>query len=164
MSDRENVARLVAVEEPDPARVELERRLADAKVERARLAAEREKREADRALAEELEREERAIRDEQAIADAEAAHGPLGKKIAAVHTSQGVVIVKRPNAALFRKFTDAGELTSDECERLVRPSLVHPARAVFDKYAEEEPAILVRCANACAKLAGVRKEELTGKS
>lgn len=143
---------------------DLKQRLETVRAERQKLADEREAREQERALADLVEQEERSLRNERAIAEAEAAHGALGKKIAAVEARSGVVIVKRPHHVLFRKFTDASKFTSDECEKLVRPSLVYPDKATFDSWAEEEPAIIVRAANACAMLAGVRGEEASGKS
>jgi hypothetical protein len=146
---------------------ELKQRLEVAKLERARLAAEREAREEARALAEQLEAEELAVRNAQAIEKAESEHGPLGKKIAAMHTTSGIVILKRPNHVIFKRFqersmSDKG-LKIDECEALVRPSLVHPDKATFERYAEEEPAIILRAANVCAALAGSRAEEVSGK-
>jgi hypothetical protein len=145
--------------QPDPD-AELRARLESIKAERARLAEERELR--GQSLPDRIEAEERALRDEIAIADAETAHGPVDKRIAIVNTSNGVVIVKRANHVLFRRFQDS-KLNVDECEKLVRPCLVHPDKATFDRWAEEEPAIIVRAANALGTLAGIRGEEASGK-
>lgn len=142
---------------------ELEERLRKARAERARLEEERALREPELALLEQVEAEELALKNAQAVADAEATHGPVGKKIRTVETSSGVVIVKRPNHLLFRRFQDSGKVSTDECERLVRPCLVYPDAATFDRWAEEEPGIIVRAANACAQLAGIRAEEVSGK-
>lgn len=142
---------------------ELEQRLQAAKEQRARIEQERFARAPELALLEQVEAEELAAKNAQAIADAEAAHGPMGKKVRAIETSNGVVIVKRPNHLLFRKFQDSGKVSTDECERLVRPCLVYPDAATFDRWAEEEPGIIVRAANACAQLAGIRAEEVAGK-
>lgn len=169
MSERgSNVAALpVGDERAERERAELEQRLAAARAERARIQAERDRREQERALADELEREERALADEQAIADAEAEHGPLGKRIEAVHTGQGVVIVRRPNPASFRRWQDRNvsskDITMDDAEQLVRPALVRPDKATFDRWVQEEPGILPRCAAACSRLAGARLEEMAGK-
>lgn len=142
---------------------ELAERLERVRAERARLAEERQRRETERELLERVEAEELALQDEQVIAKAEDDHGPLGKRIAAVHTRSGVVIVKRPNPVLWKRFVDASKQTADELERLVRPCVVHPDKASFDRYLEEEPALLVRCADHVATLAGVRMGEVSGK-
>lgn len=139
-----------------------ERELAEVRARRAALAAEREQRAASRLVADQLEAEKRGLRDEEAIEKAEAEHDP--KKIAVVHSDVGVVIVKRPNHVLFKRFQDSGEVTSEECDKLVRPCLVYPDKASWDRMLEEQPALLLRCANAVATLAGVRAKELTGKS
>lgn len=138
-------------------------RLAAAKAERSRILAARAAREAARSVDDQLEVEERSLRDEQTIEKAECEHGRLGKKIAAVYSDQGVVIVKRPNHLIFQRFQDAGEVTTLELRKLVNPSLVHPALGVFEGYVEEEPALLLRVGNAVAALAGARAKEVSGK-
>jgi hypothetical protein len=163
-----NVAALpVGDERAERERAELEQRIAAARAERARIQAERERREQEHALADELEREEQALKDDQAIADAEVEHGPVGKRIEVVRTSLGVVIVRRPNPAAMRRFQDRSisskDLTMDDCEQLVRPALVYPDKATFDKWTQEQPGILPRCAGACSRLAGVRADEMAGK-
>lgn len=118
-------------------------------------------RDADTALDEELADAARALADAKAIAEAERA---LGKKCLATYdTPRGVVIVKRPNHLLFRKFMDAGEMTVAVCEELIRPCLVHPSRDVFDSYSEEYPAIIIPVANRIAQLAGSRSKDQLGK-
>lgn len=117
------------------------------------------------------EKEERALEllqakqrleDEQAIDAAEREHGV--RRIAVVETEGGAVIVKRPHANTFRKFQDKGTTDSQALETLVRPCLVHPTLARFESICAEEPAVLLRVANAVSRLAGVRAEELSGKS
>lgn len=142
---------------------ELRERIEVARRERARIQAEREAAVAARDLQEKLEAEERALKNESAIADAEAAHGPVGKRIAVVETQAGAVILKRPHSALFRRFMDAGETTTDELDKLIGPCLVYPDRSTYDRWAEDEPAITMRAANAICTLAGVRGKELSGK-
>lgn len=142
---------------------DLEQRLAAIRAERAAIAERGQKRDANRELLDQVEAEERALKDEQAIEAAIEAHGPLGKKIAAVHTSLGVVIVKRPNHVLFKRFQDSGEATSDEFYKLVLPTLVHPARTVFDSLLEEQPGVLSRIASEVCLLAGVQLKAAAGK-
>lgn len=145
---------------------ELQARLDQVRARRAQLDAEEAERAQERSLAEQLEREERDLRDREAIAAAELEHGPLGKKIAAVRTDMGVVIVKRANHVLFRRWQDRGEksMQTEELEKLVRPCLVHPDVTTFDRILDELPATLLRVADAVSVLAGVRAQEVSGKS
>lgn len=139
-------------------------RLAKVRAERAALAAAKAKADAERALEAELEAEERAFNDEQAIAAAEAEHGPVGKKIAVVHTDLGAIIVKRSNPVLFRRFQDAGATKIKDLDTLVRPCRVYPDEAAFDRIMDELPATLARVASAVCELAGVRSQDVGGKS
>lgn len=140
-----------------------EMKLAQIKSERAALAAAKAKRDSEALVQEQLEHETLALADERAIAAAEEKHGPLGKKLAAVHTDLGVVIVKRPNHLLFRRFQDSGEATYEEFDKLVRPCVVHPELGRFDAILEELPATMARLGNAVAILAGVKLKEAQGK-
>jgi hypothetical protein len=115
--------------------------------------------EAERRLAE----EKLALENEQAIDLAEQEVGPIGKKIAVVNTDLGVVIVKRPHAAIFKRFQDRGKTDSKSLYELVKPSLVYPSLDGFERLCEELPATLLRCADAVSGLAGVRAEDIAGK-
>jgi hypothetical protein len=159
-----NALRAVAPAEPDPVqeRIKEVRRQRDEL--RERRAAANEQREA----ANQLEDEERQLRDEQAIAAAEEQHGEVGRKIAVVQTDLGVVIVKRSHPNLFRRFQEKGtssdgELKLTEIDKLVRPALVYPSGAEFDRICDDLPATPLRCANAISILAGVRAKENVGK-
>jgi hypothetical protein len=144
-------------------REELEARLIKARSRKLSLVAEREARaEAERFRAEVEEAEQSAL-DEEAIAKAEGEHGPVGARLRAVPTPLGVVIVKRPNHLMFRKFMDAGSLKTVDLEKLVRSCLVHPSAQVFDRILEEVPAVVAEIANECAALAGAQRKELGGK-
>lgn len=138
-------------------------RLAAAKAERSRIASARLEREKARSVSEQLAAEERGLKDDQAIEKAECEHGPLGQKIRAVKSGLGVVIVKRPHHVTYRRFQDAGKVNTQELFKLVTPSLVHPDLATFERYCEEEPALLLRVGNNIAALAGVKTEEAAGK-
>jgi hypothetical protein len=144
-------------------REDLEARLAKARAERAAVAQARVEREAAAELAALVETEERAAKDEAAVAAAEQAHGPVGRKIAVVETDLGVIIVKRPNPVLFRKWQDMGKATTATLDQLVRPCLVYPDVAAFDRILDELPATLMRLANEVCTLAGMRREEVSGK-
>jgi hypothetical protein len=139
-------------------------RLEQIKAERAKLVAEREKREAEQEVQDKLEREQRGLADERAIAKAEEEHGPLGKKIAAIYTEMGVVIVKRPAQMQFQRFIEAksGDETA-AAVKFVRPNVVHPDKATFDQYYEEQPAMIWRCSNQMLVLAGAKLQEVAGK-
>lgn len=156
-----------AASKPDPD-AELRARVEAARAERKRIEDEQAAAEAKRALSDELEREERGVRNAQALAAAVAEHGPVGKSIAVVECASGVVIVKRPHHVAFRKFQDMasrddGGFSIDSCEALVRGALVHPDSATFDKWMETEAAIILRAANACAGLHGAKGADKSGK-
>jgi hypothetical protein len=149
--------------DPSDPDYELKQRLEVARLERDRLAKERASRDSRRALTEKLADEERDLKNEQAIDAAEQEHGDVGTKLATVYTRSGVVIVKRAHSAAFRRFQDVGKQTTTECEKLLRPCLVYPDPPTFDKWADAEPAIILRTANAICTLAGVRTDEAAGK-
>lgn len=138
-------------------------RLDELRAKRAALAAARQARELQRTAAEQLEDEERAFVDDQAIDAAEIEHGPVGKKLAVVQTAMGAIIVKRAHPAMFKRFQDKGSLKHEDLDRLVRHCLVHPASAVFDRIMDELPATMLRCADAVSVLAGVRAEDVSAK-
>jgi len=147
--------------------------LAEAREKLAALTARKAVRDADAEALRSLEKVRLALRDEEAIATAEEKHGQAleygsgpaeGRKVAIVRTDLGAVIVKRPNHVLFKRFQDSGEANAEEFDKLVRPCLVHPDGATFDRYVEDQPAILGRVAGAVATLAGIRMKELSGKS
>lgn len=147
--------------------VDLRERTAAARAQLEELRAERER----KAELAELEREARdaelAVQAELAIQQAEEKHGPLNEKIRAVHSElgQGVIIVRSPTAAAFRRFQDAGEggLKTPACTALVRPFVVHPDHATYDAMLDAEPALLLRVTEAVCYLAGARAEKVSGK-
>jgi len=139
------------------------KRLAEVRARRAEIDDARARAEAERETTATLEREERALADAEALVAAEAAHGPEGKRIRALQTPMGLIIVKRPGKASFRRFMDTREASTDDAERLVRQCVVHPSRAEFDAIVDEYPALWIRLAGAVTKLAGHRAEELTEK-
>ncbi len=139
----------------------LEQRLAAATARTREVQAVRATSEAKRELADRVEAAEREAADEEAIAKAEEEHG--AKKIDHVNTDLGCVIVKRPNAVLFKRFQDKGQTKSQELEKLVRPCVIHPDHAMLDRIFDEYPATLAAVANCVCILAGVRTEEMEGK-
>lgn len=137
------------------------------RAELARLRAEREALdaagEAER-LREQIERERRELEQERAIAAAEAKHGKLGVAIGAVKTRLGVVILRRPHVAAFRKFQEIAEPKMVDVEAFVRPHVLEPSRETFDRWNDELPALLVSCAKVLGTLAAGAATELAGKS
>lgn len=111
-----------------------------------------------------IAREKREAEDQAAIQAAEQKHGAIGVKIGLVRTRLGVLIVKH-NPLLYKRFQDIeGKITREDIERLVHPSVVHPAPAERDKLLAELPDALNQAAVEIAALAGVRKDALSGKS
>lgn len=137
-------------------------KLAAARAERHKLEQAREQRALASASSAELETELSAIEAEKAIAQAEAEHGPVGKKIRVVNTPAGAVIVKRPNHLLYRKFLDS-DIDTQEVEKLVRPCVVYPAIEKFERMLTDQPGILAAVSDAVTHLAGFRKKELSPK-
>ncbi len=140
----------------------LEDRLKAAKAARATLAAARDEQKAESALADAVEAEERALKDEQALACHEQEQGPVGKKICTVQTDMGLVILKKPHPATYNKFQDRGELTTRALTEYVQPSVLYP-KDRWDDILDELPATLVMCADAISLLAGARSAANQGK-
>jgi hypothetical protein len=151
-------------EKTQDARALLEQRIQKARAERARLEAEAHDRAELARLEAEAEREERAPRELAALEAAEREHGPRGRKIQVVETDLGIVIVKRPHSALFRRFSDKGSMKTADLDQLVRPCVVYPDSSTLDRILDELPATLLRLANSVSELAGFRAEEVQGKS
>lgn len=90
-------------------------------------------------------------------------HGELGDRLEALHTSEGMVVVKRPNSLHFRRFQELGNAKLADVEKLVRASLVHPDATRFDAIVDALPATLIQAADLVAKLAGVGRGHVEGK-
>jgi len=132
---------------------------------RDKAAAARAAREAAQAKREESEevRLQREIETEDAIAAAIESHGAVGDKIAVLRTPMGVIIVRRPDKPVWRRFSDGKETTGKEGRGLVIPSLVHPTAARFDEIEREYPAVLEQAVTLVTDLAVARDKEATGK-
>lgn len=139
-----------------------EERLAEIRAQRAALADEKSRRDAERSVQDLIEAEELALKNEQAIACAESEHGPVGKLIEVVKTGMGVVIVKRSNPMFYRRFQRSTQTEAD-IDKFVRPCIVYPDSTRFDVINDCEPHTIIKCANAIAELAGVRSGEVSGK-
>lgn len=128
------------------------------------LRAARIEREEKAALEAEQERLRRDVADEEALAAAEAKHGPLGKNIIALKTDLGVVILRRPHHLEMRKMLAKEKLDEREATVFVRSCVVHPDGASFETLLEERPAIGGQLVELVLRLARGRTEELAGKS
>lgn len=135
-------------------------KLAEIRARRAALAEARDKR-AQPTPAEQLAIEQRELATDEALEAAEIEHGR--DSVECVRTDAGNVIVKRPHLATFRRFQDAGKSDAKTLDLLVRPCLVYPDKATFDQLCERLPFMLNLCADAVARLAGVRMEQQQAK-
>lgn len=142
---------------------DLESRLAAARARKAEAVARADAARAASMLALDVERAEREAEDAEALTKAECEHGPVGVKLATVETSMGLVILKRPNTVMFRRFQDKGSFTCDAVEALVRPCVVHPDAKQLDRILGEQPGVLSMLADRVVFLAGARAQELAGK-
>jgi hypothetical protein len=106
--------------------------------------------------------EQRRLAEDEALDAAQRQYG--ARSVRMVRTDAGAVIIRRPHIAAFRKFQDAGELTSENAEELVKASLAFPSKPEFDRLMREVPGALVQCASVCVDLAGFRAADLKAKS
>lgn len=107
-----------------------------------------------------LERERRALDDETAIAELEAAAGEL--KV--IETDIGLIAVKAPVGLEFQRFVDAKQTSYQLISQFVSPCVVYPSQARFAQVLEQKPAILNLVSAAVMALAGVRESALASKS
>ncbi len=106
-------------------------------------------------------REAREMADLEALVAASEKHG--ARRVRAVETAEGDIIIKRPNHMHYRRFVDAEDAKSDELERLVRSCIVYPSADQVDRIFEELPATLNVVASAIVQMAGHRAENVAGK-
>lgn len=142
---------------------DLTARLAAAEAARDAARARREAVEAEREALRSVEVAERDAADEVALADAIEAHGLVGVAIATVATAAGLVIVKRPRAADYRRLLERGSQKVEDMERIVRPCVIHPRIEAFDRITEDYPALLPVVALQVVELAEAARRERDGK-
>lgn len=142
----------------------------------------RAERERARAVAEEQARieaairnEERLVRLEQRVAEAEKAHGPDGKKILVVHAAYASgeildsVIVHAPAPAAWKAFKHGSrsEAKPEEknvaADRLWRACLVSPSEQDVSALIDQLPMLADDLVGAVIRLAGFRIEEVSKK-
>lgn len=153
----------------DDTLAEFTRRIEAARAKKAEISAKRDARLAVLKVQDEAFREEREAKELEILDALESEHGQNRKDIYRQQTAEGMVVVKKPNHVLFRKFRaecskSGSSMPSDEnMMKLVRPHLLYPDRETFDRWIESSPHALVEACNAVAFLAGVRKEEVEGE-
>jgi hypothetical protein len=154
---------LHAVEQAATGAPELTQRLAEIKAQRDALEKQRAERLERTRLEDEIEAEALKLKNDQALECLESEHGALGKKIAAVYSPSGVIVVRKPNGILFRKWQDEAKTTAASLLAFVRPCVVYPDKALFDEWIEEHPGLLPFLGDSVCILAGARAEEARGK-
>lgn len=114
-------------------------------------------------LEEQLAVEAKRLEAEEKLDELEAQHGRVGKEIQLIESDNGFVIARRPTMASYRKFQDTKDTDTKDVELLVRPCVLYPSKAEFDRMCEEKPALLGQVAKVCAELAGLRADEAKKK-
>lgn len=137
--------------------------MSDLKKQLAELVAKREAAEAAEAAAAEQRELELDLAGEVAIAEAVAAHGALGSKVAALRTSAGTIVVKRPHHIEMRKFQAIEKATEAEAIAFIKTCLVYPSAAQLETILEEYPAVGGPLMTLVVRLALGRVEEVVGK-
>ena len=127
--------------------------IAKAEAEAAKALAARDKRAEEQELKLRLERA-------KAIAEVAAKHD----RFEVVDTDSGCVIVCPPKAVTYKKWHDSKEqFAYGSLEALIRPCLIHPDVAGFERILAEQPGALDRVANAIVKMAGAASKEVSEK-
>jgi hypothetical protein len=130
---------------------ELEEKLKAVKARRAAAAVESD--------ADKLAKLERQVTEEEAIEAAEAEYGPIGDGIALVRPSNGgLVIVRRPDNKVYKKFQDDAQFTSKAMLQFISAYIVYPGDAAFDALIEKLPAVVTHIADAATVLCGAKVE------
>lgn len=142
----------------------IEEEIAELRAKRRELEKVREQREQEAAPAARLAAERLRLKNDEAITAAIAEHGPVGDKIGILETRLGVVIVKRANHLHWNRFASLKDIKPADCDRLIRSCLVYPDAATWEAWSEEQPAIPPQVVLVIGELAGLRAEEVSGKS
>lgn len=144
----------------------VEKTIADKRAALALLRSEREEKIEKAATAPEtqLAKLEREIREEQAIAEAEAKYGSeVDGGIGIVRMSRGIVILHKPSASLYQQHSDAGSQSTVALKKLVFPCRVYPDQNGLDAMIADEPYTLQHCGDMVTVLAGFTLQEFRKK-
>lgn len=137
--------------------------LDEIRAKRAELARKRAESEKAAAEAAELEKEQKMLDFEVAADEIAVKYGPRGVKWDVANTVAGPVIVMRPSGAEYKRFDDSEKTGSAEIERFMFPLVLHPAKSVFERMYEDQPAIAVDIVTVIAALAGNSRAAATKK-
>ncbi len=115
--------------------------------------------------ANQLAKAERAIREEQAIAECEEKYGLEEEgKIGLVRPGQsGLVIVVPPSDSAFKRHNDAGSTSSVALLKLAGPCVKWPSQDEFEALCKVQPAALVMTAEMVQHLAGWKQQDFAKK-
>lgn len=103
----------------------------------------------------------------QAIADAEALlamDGRQGFDFDVISTVMGVIILRRADGPVYRKFQDVGRFDMDSQEKLMFQCLVYPSTDRVAAIVSKLPLVLTRAGNVITSLAGAKEAEQAEKS
>ena len=142
---------------------ELDARMATATAEHDRLAMLREQTDKLAKKRAAVEAKERAILDDEKLAELAAQHGEVGKKIGVVQTDGGMIVDKKPNHLVYRKFQDSPGAKTEDAMKIAYQCLLYPDATHLDKLLEEYPAKLNAMVFTISRLAGFSAEEIAGK-
>lgn len=142
---------------------ELERELAELEARKAEIDARRAEKAAEAELREKVRAARREIEDAELIEKYEAELGELGKDFKAISTDEGLIIVRRPHPATYKRFRDRGKYTTKDVEEFARPGVVYPDAQKLTDILNKYPAVLDLLADAAHDLAVGRSREIAGK-
>lgn len=142
---------------------ELRKELAELEAKKAERAAARAEKDALAQMRAEVARAKQELEDAEVIDRFEDELGERGVHWEGVSTPAGIVIVKRPHAATFKRFRDLGKYTSKALEDLVRPCVAHPDAQGLTDLLADYPAVLDELADAVTELAGVKRKQTEEK-
>jgi hypothetical protein len=120
---------------------------------------------------EQAEAELAALQRERADAETmeklEAKYGKRGEKIASMSTPEGMIVIRRPELPIYKKFIDSmkpetGASVADQ-DHFVRSTLIHPSMDEFCRIRDALPGVLGVLTDLGLRLGGVKKVELQGK-
>jgi hypothetical protein len=107
-------------------------------------------------------RKRREVADKQALIKAIKEVGPVGKKIHGVYTPDGIVIVRKPAAAVWRT-AHALPTAHERNDQVVYACLVHPSADQYRQLEQEYPQLPANLYAACSLLAGLMQESTAAK-
>lgn len=116
-------------------------------------------------LKEQLALEQRRLAEDEKFAELAQEHGQ--DRLAMVRPEQrpdiGAVIVRRPHLAVYRRFQESGKADFKTFDGLLRPCILYPSKAEFDRLCEEMPALHNQCCDAVVRLAGHSGKDVESK-